>query len=38
MDLSNLHTSVREIYLYRIGAFEQGLELRKMETKKAKKW
>ncbi|MGD0782844.1 MAG: hypothetical protein ABSA30_08310, partial [Candidatus Aminicenantales bacterium] len=31
-------SSVREICLYRIGAFEQGLDLRKMEPKKAKKW
>jgi hypothetical protein len=31
-------SSLREICLYRIGAFEQGLDLRKMEPKKAKKW
>ncbi|MCX6567218.1 MAG: class II aldolase/adducin family protein [Candidatus Aminicenantes bacterium] len=31
-------SSVREICLYRIGAFERGLDLRKMEPKKAKKW
>ncbi len=31
-------SSVREICLYRIGAFEQGLDLRKMEPKKAQKW
>jgi hypothetical protein len=31
-------SSVREICLYRIGAFEQGLDLRKMEPEKAKKW
>lgn len=31
-------SSVREICLYRIGAFEQGLDLRKMEPKKAKRW
>lgn len=31
-------SSVREICLYRIGAFEQGLDLKKMEPKKAKKW
>lgn len=31
-------SSLREICLYRIGAFEGGLDLRKMEPKKAKKW
>ena len=31
-------SSVREICLYRIGAFERGLDLRKMEPKKAKRW
>jgi hypothetical protein len=31
-------SSVREICLYRIGAFEQGLDLRKMEPEKAKNW
>jgi len=31
-------SSVREICLYRIGAFERGLDLRKMEPKKAQKW
>jgi ribulose-5-phosphate 4-epimerase/fuculose-1-phosphate aldolase len=31
-------SSVREICLYRIGAFERGLDLRKMEPKKAAKW
>lgn len=31
-------SSLREICLYRIGAFEQGLDLRKMEPKKAGKW
>jgi ribulose-5-phosphate 4-epimerase/fuculose-1-phosphate aldolase len=31
-------SSVREICLYRIGALERGLDLRKMEPKKAKKW
>jgi L-fuculose-phosphate aldolase len=31
-------SSVREICLYRIGAFEQGMDLRKMEPAKAKKW
>jgi ribulose-5-phosphate 4-epimerase/fuculose-1-phosphate aldolase len=31
-------SSVREICLYRIGSFERGLDLRKMEPKKAKKW
>ena len=31
-------SSVREICLYRIGAFERGLDLRKMEPKKAKNW
>ena len=31
-------SSVREICLYRIGAFERGLDLRKMEPAKAKKW
>jgi len=31
-------SSLREICLYRIGAFEQGLDLRKMEPKKARKW
>lgn len=31
-------SSVREICLYRIGAFERGLDLRKIEPEKAKKW
>ena len=31
-------SSVREICLYRIGALERGLDLEKMEPKKAKKW
>ena len=31
-------SSLREICLYRIGAFEQGLDLRRMEPKKAKSW
>lgn len=31
-------SSVREICLYRIGALERGLDLRKMEPEKAKKW
>jgi ribulose-5-phosphate 4-epimerase/fuculose-1-phosphate aldolase len=31
-------SSVREICLYRIGALERGLDLRKMEPKKAKRW
>ena len=31
-------SSVREICLYRIGAFEQGFDLRKMEPKKAQSW
>ena len=31
-------SSLREICLYRIGAYEQGMDLRKMEPKKAKKW
>lgn len=31
-------SSLREICLYRIGAFERGLDLRKMEPKKAKRW
>jgi len=31
-------SSLREICLYRIGAFEQGLNLRKMEPRKAKNW
>ena len=31
-------SSLREICLYRIGAFEQGFDLRKMEPKKAKRW
>ena len=31
-------SSVREICLYRIGAFEQGLDLRRMEPEKAKRW
>jgi len=31
-------SSVREICLYRIGAHERGLDLGKMEPKKAKKW
>jgi len=31
-------SSVREICLYRIGAFERGLDLEKMEPEKAKRW
>jgi ribulose-5-phosphate 4-epimerase/fuculose-1-phosphate aldolase len=31
-------SSVREICLYRIGAYERGLNLRKMEPEKAHKW
>jgi len=31
-------SSVREICLYRIGAFERGLNLRKLEPEKAKRW
>lgn len=31
-------SSVREICLYRIGAVERGLDLRKMEPEKAKRW
>ena len=31
-------SSLREICLYRIGALEQGLDLGKMEPKKAKRW
>jgi hypothetical protein len=31
-------SSVREICLYRIGAYERGLDLRKMEPKKAGRW
>lgn len=31
-------SSVREICLYRIGVFEQGLDLKKMEPEKAKRW
>ena len=31
-------SSVREICLYRIGAFERGLDLRKMEPAKARNW
>ncbi len=31
-------SSVREICLYRIGAYERGLDLRRMEPEKAKKW
>jgi L-fuculose-phosphate aldolase len=31
-------SSVREICLYRIGALDRGLDLRKMEPKKAQKW
>lgn len=31
-------SSLREICLYRIGAFERGLDLTKMEPKKAKRW
>jgi len=31
-------SSVREICLYRIGALERGLNLKKMEPKKAKRW
>ena len=31
-------SSVREICLYRIGALERGLDLEKMEPKKARKW
>jgi L-fuculose-phosphate aldolase len=31
-------SSVREICLYRIGAYERGLDLRKLEPKKADRW
>ena len=31
-------SSVREICLYRVGAFEQGLDLHRMEPEKSKKW
>ena len=31
-------SSVREICLYRIAAYQRGLDLRKMEPEKAKKW
>lgn len=31
-------SSVREVCLYRIGAFERGLNLRKLEPKQAKRW
>jgi len=31
-------SSLREICLYRIGAFDQGLDLRRMEPQKAKNW
>ena len=31
-------SSMREICLYRIGALERGLDLKKMEPKKAKRW
>jgi hypothetical protein len=31
-------SSLREICLYRIGAFELGLDLRRMEPDKAKQW
>ncbi|MBM3292961.1 MAG: hypothetical protein FJY82_00390 [Candidatus Aminicenantes bacterium] len=31
-------SSLREICLYRLGAFERGLDLRKMEPKKAARW
>lgn len=31
-------SSAREICLYRMGAFEMGLDLKKMEPKKAQKW
>jgi hypothetical protein len=31
-------SSVREICLYRIGAIERGLDLRKLEPEKAKRW
>jgi ribulose-5-phosphate 4-epimerase/fuculose-1-phosphate aldolase len=31
-------SSVREICLYRIGAYERGLDLRKMEPEKAQRW
>ena len=31
-------SSVREICLYRIGALERGLDIRKMEPKKAQRW
>jgi ribulose-5-phosphate 4-epimerase/fuculose-1-phosphate aldolase len=31
-------SSLREICLYRLGAFERGLDLRKMEPKKARRW
>ena len=31
-------SSIREICLYRIGALERGLDLRRMEPEKAKRW
>jgi hypothetical protein len=31
-------SSLREICLYRIAAFEQGLDLRRMEPEKARNW
>jgi len=31
-------SSLREICLYRLGAFERGLDLRAMEPKKARRW
>ena len=31
-------SSLREICLYRIGAVERGLDLRRMEPQKAKRW
>jgi hypothetical protein len=31
-------SSVREICLYRIGCFERGLDLKKLEPKKADQW
>jgi hypothetical protein len=31
-------STLREICIYRLGAFERGLDLRKMEPEKAKRW
>jgi hypothetical protein len=31
-------SSLREICIYRLAAFERGLDLRKMEPEKAKRW